>query len=278
MKSERWIEARAHLSDALLVKPHYAEANYCCGVCALKLKDNASAMTDFRRVVGLDPTHYQAWSNLGVLFSQDKQLKEALFAFREACRLRGDSWQLWQQQAVVAVELGRFDQALFASLRGMQTGGEPQGPVCSLVAQAVAKDVRGAEGSSARRLLPRLRELLDLNCARQPSELRHWEVRIYVERECGTRDEVGGVLKAEVRALRETTEWTTDAPTLEAFSEVVAQLVEHHMQGGDADQIRAVAALVEDVLHLATEKLAASPGCEALRMLQTSLRRHMDDD
>lgn len=29
----------------------------------------------------------QAWSNLGVLFNKEKQKKEALFAFKEACRL-----------------------------------------------------------------------------------------------------------------------------------------------------------------------------------------------
>ena len=59
MKAEAWAEAREHLRAALEVKPHYVEAAFCCGVCALKLEDNAAALSDFRRVVGLDPTHFQ---------------------------------------------------------------------------------------------------------------------------------------------------------------------------------------------------------------------------
>lgn len=84
MRAERWEEARDHLADALSAKAHYAEAWYCCAVCWLKLDDNEKAMADLRKVIALDPTHYQAWSSLGGLFAKAKMKREALFAFRQA--------------------------------------------------------------------------------------------------------------------------------------------------------------------------------------------------
>ena len=55
MKDEQWPEARAHLQAALGVKPHYAEAWYCCAVCLLKLGDADGASRDFERALELDP-------------------------------------------------------------------------------------------------------------------------------------------------------------------------------------------------------------------------------
>jgi len=316
MKSEAWAAAREHLQQALEVKPHYSEAAYCCGVCALKLNDVAAAIGDFRRVVALDPTHYQAWSNLGVLFNKENMKKEALFAFKEACRLRGDSWQLWAQQAVAAVELGYFEQALFSETMAMKMGAPPNGPVASLCAQAVAKDVKDAVGSRSRRLLPRMRELLASNTAKvtnkfdavvgaflstrdccpkttvradcnvtfaapapkEPTEQRHWEVRLFLENECGSRAELRAVHKEQMCALRAATNWRSDAGTLETFSEVVAQLVELQLESGDDVEIREAKRTVDELVYQASEKLEASPGCEALKMLQQRLNRHIDDD
>ena len=35
---------------------------------------------------------------------------------------------------------------------------------------------------------------------------------------------------------------------------------------------------LDELLYAAGEKLAASPGCESLRMLQSRIKRHDDDD
>ena len=62
-------------------------------VCLLKLEDTEGALAEMRRVVAIDPSHHQAWSSLGGLLSKKRLKREALFAFREACKLRGDSWR-----------------------------------------------------------------------------------------------------------------------------------------------------------------------------------------
>jgi len=41
---------------------------------------------------------------------------------------------------------------------------------------------------------------------------------------------------------------------------------------------REVKKLVDELLYAASEKLAASPGCESLRMLKSRVARHDDDD
>ena len=112
MRAESWEEAQAHLAEALGAKAHYAEAWYCSAVCWLKLEDTTKAMGDLRKVIALDPTHYQAWSSLGGLFAKQRMKREALFAFRQACKLRSDNWQLWQHAALAALDVGLFEEAV----------------------------------------------------------------------------------------------------------------------------------------------------------------------
>ena len=278
VKGERWAEGRSHLLDALGVKAHYAEASFCAGVCSLKLEDAAAAMSDFRKVVALDPSHFQAWSNLGVLFNRDGQKREALYAFREACRLRGDQWQLWQQQAATAIELGCFELALFACTKASETGGPPSVQAASIIVQAVAKDLRTAEGSRAGRLLPRARALCEANCAKEPDVNAHWEVRLHLERECGTRADLRQALKEQVAALENSTLWETDVKALDEFSEAVAQLVELQLECGEAGEFKAAKSLVTRTLYAARAKLEASAGCDSLKMLAARLARHDEDD
>ena len=280
MQGERWDEARQHLKEALAVKAHYAEAWYCCAVCLLKGGDTDGALPEMRKVVALDPSHHQAWSSLGGLFAKKRMKREALFAFREACKLRGDSWELWQHTALAALDLGRFDEAVHAAGMSMKFGGPPAPQVSSLVAQAVAKDVKDtADGErTQRRLLPKARALLEQSCQVSPTELAHWEARLHLEDKCGDADGKIGVLVAQLDATKAHTEWTADPAALDAVAEVAAQLVEAQLETAALAHFKAARKLVDDLLYAASEKLAASPGCESLRMLAARIKRHDEDD
>ena len=281
MRAERWAEAREHLKAALRVRAHYAEAWYCSAVCSLKLEESEAAMSEMRKVVSIDPTHYQAWSSLGGLFAkQGKMKREALYAFREACKFRGDSWQLWQHTALAALALGRIEETIQAEGMSLKCGGPPAPQVSSLVAQAVAKDVRDGsdDGRTTRRLLPKARQLLKTSCETKPTDAAHWEARLHLEKKYGTSGEVSACLRAQLAAYQAHAPWRTDTPTLSAVSEVAAQLVEVMLEGGALKEAREARALVEGLLHEASEHLAASPGCEELRMLLSRIQRHLDDD
>ena len=56
------------------------------------------------------------------------------------------------------------------------------------------------------------------------------------------------------------------------------QFVEMLLDSGESADLREAKKLVEALLYEASEKLAATPGCESLRMLQARIRRHDDDD
>jgi len=155
MRLEQWEEARTHLSDALGARSHYAEAWYCRAVCSLKLDALDTALADMRKVITLDPTHYQAWSSLGGLFARQKMKREALYAFRQACALRSDNWQLWQHAALAALDVGLFEESIFSAGRSLSLNGPPAPQISSLISQAVAKDIKGTDGRCARRSRPR---------------------------------------------------------------------------------------------------------------------------
>jgi tetratricopeptide (TPR) repeat protein len=276
MKAEKWDEARAHLQQALAVKPHYAEAWFCCAVCRLKLDQTEGAIEEFRKVVALDATHHQAWSSLGGLFAKRKMKREALYAFREACRLRGDDAQLWQHAALAALDVGFFEEALYLASRNLALGGSPLPQVSSLLAQAVASDVAGTDGRRARRLLERTRTLLAQSCAARPTDAIHWEARLHLDEKCGTEKDTKGTLREQLGAYQRNAPWKEDASTLDTTVEVAAQLVEKLLDSGDHAEFVEARKLVEHMYHHASDKLAATQGAESLRMLQAKIQRHGD--
>lgn len=142
MQREKWSEARKHLQAALRVKAHYAEAWYCCAVCLLKLGDTDTALGEMRKVVVLDPSHHQAWSALGGLFAKKRMKREALYAFREACKLCGNSSDLWMHSGLAALDLGRFEETVYAAGMSLKLGGSPAPQISSLLAQAFARDTQ----------------------------------------------------------------------------------------------------------------------------------------
>jgi hypothetical protein len=86
-------------------------------------------------------------------------------------------------------------------------------------------------------------------------------------------------LAAQLGAYREHMgDWVSETKTLDVVSEVAAQLVEAKLASGDVAEYRSAKRIVEEMLHQASERLAASPGCENLRMLLATCNRHLDDD
>ena len=101
-----------------------------------------------RKVIAIDPTQLHAWAHLGALFQKKKLKREALYAFREVTRLRGDDWRHWQNRALSAVSLAHFEEALFCARRSMEAGGPADAEVTSLVAQALHKRLPAAHGAT----------------------------------------------------------------------------------------------------------------------------------
>lgn len=278
MRREAWEVAREELRAALAVKAHLAEAWYCCAVCALKMEREVEAITDLRRVVAIDQEHYQAWASLGGLFAKQKQPREALCAFREACRLRGESSALWRSAAALAADLKLYSEAAFRARRCLETGGAPDAAISAVLADAVVKDVRAADSTSARRILPQLRTLLDIHTKMEPEQPTHWQTFLYVEKACGTPRDRLPLFEGHLAALKSSLKWTQDSQALASVSEAAAQLVEAKLDAGcEPDVLRALSKEIGALLHGAEDKLGATEGAEGLRMVMTRLTRHLDD-
>ena len=123
-----------------------------------------------------------------------------------------------------------------------------------------------------------VRELLIEHTTREAAARKHWAVRAYLARECGPPAELRAALAGELEALRGRPEWKSDAKALDDLSEVAAQLVEARLDGGDDGEVREARKIVRELLHGATDTLGATQGAESLRMLQTRLDRHFDED
>jgi tetratricopeptide (TPR) repeat protein len=233
-------------------------------------------------VIAIDPTHHQAWSALGGIFAKKRMKREALFAFREACKLQSHNAELWMHAALAALDLGHFHEAIYAAKLSLDYGGAPAPQISSLVAQAVVKDLKDAgDGRRTRMLVDRCRALLMLSTQRAPTHAVHWEARLHLEQKCGASDEGAAtreVLEEQLEAYKAHAPWKTNNDALEQVAEVAAQLVESQLESGEVPLLRKAKATVDALLYAAGEKLAASPGCEQLRMLMSRIQRHDDDD
>ena len=85
------------------------------------------------------------------------------------------------------------------------------------------------------------------------------------------------MLRARLDAVKKHTAWKSEPDALDALSEVAAQLVEKLLESGEVKQLKEAKGLVDGLLYAASEKLAATPGCESLRMLMSRIQRHDDD-
>ena len=146
--------------------------------CAyLKVDDADGAPTEMRKVISIDPTHHQAWSAPGGIFAKKRMKREALFAFREACKLQSHNAELWMHAALAALDLGHFHEAIYAEAL-LDYGGAPAPQISSLLAQAVAKDLKDeGDGRRTRLLLDRCRILLVASTQRVPTHAVHWDAR-----------------------------------------------------------------------------------------------------
>ncbi|KAH6834852.1 Protein prenylyltransferase superfamily protein [Perilla frutescens var. hirtella] len=92
----------------------YPDGWFALGAAALKSRDVDKALDAFTRAVQLDPENGEAWNNVACLHMVKKRSKEAFIAFKEALKLKRDSWQMWENFSHVAVDVGNLSQAMEA--------------------------------------------------------------------------------------------------------------------------------------------------------------------
>jgi predicted O-linked N-acetylglucosamine transferase (SPINDLY family) len=88
-------EALAHYTEALRLRPTYAEAHNNLGIVLGRQGQVVEALAHYREALRLRPTFAEAHYNLGRLLAQQGQRAEAMAALEAALRYRPD----WPQAA-----------------------------------------------------------------------------------------------------------------------------------------------------------------------------------
>lgn len=100
--------------SAMALNSMYPDGWFALGAAALKGRDVDKALDAFTRAVQLDPENGEAWNNIACLHMIKKRSKESFIAFKEALKLKRDSWQMWENYSHVAADVGNFTQAMEA--------------------------------------------------------------------------------------------------------------------------------------------------------------------
>lgn len=105
VEKEDWPKALVHFRDALKINPLFPDAWFSYGCAALKVGDLHLAGNAFTTVVQQTPDNAEAWNNLGRTLYDTGKKKEALKALTEAAKLHRDSYRIWGNVVVLAMEL-----------------------------------------------------------------------------------------------------------------------------------------------------------------------------
>ncbi|XRB17249.1 tetratricopeptide repeat protein 27 [Pseudoscourfieldia marina] len=128
-----YAKAAGHYELALAINPMHASGWFDLGFCYMQLSngdgngvDESTTVVDadatssyveralnaFTRCVQTEPIHGEAWNNIAILSLRQGYRARAFVALQETVKWNKESWQLWENYATVALELGKYTDAL----------------------------------------------------------------------------------------------------------------------------------------------------------------------
>ena len=104
-------EAREHLVKAVEQYPCYARAQTDLGTVYSQQKDYAKAEAALRKSLACDPGYVDASAELGQLLNAEKRFSEALPVLEQGMRLSPGSWQFYYELGAAHYGLKRYGEA-----------------------------------------------------------------------------------------------------------------------------------------------------------------------
>lgn len=96
---------------ALQINPNYADAYYNLGNLFNELKQFKEAEAPYRQALRIKPDYAEAYNNLGVILNEIKRFPEARAAYRKALRLKPDYPEAHNNLGVVLNTMQAFEEA-----------------------------------------------------------------------------------------------------------------------------------------------------------------------
>ena len=104
--------AIAHYSEALRIKPDYANAHNNLGAALADRGKTEEAIAHYSEALRIKPDYADAHINLGVSLAQQGKVDQAIAHFTEALRIQPDSAKAQNDLGVALASQGKVDQAI----------------------------------------------------------------------------------------------------------------------------------------------------------------------
>jgi Flp pilus assembly protein TadD len=125
---EDWTKAAEHWSAAMKINPLFPDGWFSAGYALLKADREDEALSAFVRCTQIDAENGQAWNNVAALNIRRGKFAAAHVALQEAVKQVATSWQTWENLAMVAAKIGRFQQSARALVKVMDLTGGREAP------------------------------------------------------------------------------------------------------------------------------------------------------
>lgn len=97
---------------ALAINPYDPGSLFTMGCIQMSLNDCEAALKAFSAVVQIQEQNPEAWGNLASCFTRTGRKKEAFSCIQQAVKHNENSWKLWSNYMVFALELRKFSSFL----------------------------------------------------------------------------------------------------------------------------------------------------------------------
>jgi tetratricopeptide (TPR) repeat protein len=111
VQSHKLGEARKHLQAAVEQYPCYARAQTDLGLLFSQQKEYKDSEAAFRTSIKCDPGYLDAYSSLGALLNAERRYNEAAAVLEEGVRQAPGSWQFYFQMGVAEYGMKHYDVA-----------------------------------------------------------------------------------------------------------------------------------------------------------------------
>lgn len=242
-KKDDFAEAIECYQKALSINPLFEGSWYVMGCAAMMLEQWDVGIKAFQRVVNLDNEQAEAWNNLSSIYVRTDRKLDAFLALKQACKLKFDSWKMWQNLLVVAVDIGQFADAIWAMQRVVDLRWEKVRDeavdieVLQLIVASVVQNWPDIHAQEGRRLARQVQRLLeDVILSRITNSPAIWRIagKFYMWQQ-RYADCLDASIKA-YRAVMHDPQLETDAAVFEDVARWALETVDMYENLGDKEQ------------------------------------------
>ncbi|SAL97342.1 hypothetical protein [Absidia glauca] len=242
-KKDDFAEAIECYQKALSINPLFEGSWYVMGCAAMMLEQWDVGIKAFQRVVNLDNEQAEAWNNLSSIYVRTDRKLDAFLALKQACKLKFDSWKMWQNLLVVSVDIGQFADAIWAMQRVVDLRWEKVRDeavdieVLQLIVASVVQNWPDIHAQEGRRLARQVQRLLeDVILSRITNSPAIWRIagKFYMWQQ-RYADCLDASIKA-YRAVMHDPQLETDAAVFEDVARWALETVDMYENLGDKEQ------------------------------------------